>query len=71
MFQFLIGRLGTLLVLAQFLKLYKFQFLIGRLGTCIRSSRSDPYSRFQFLIGRLGTFKQVYHGAKYRCFNSS
>ncbi len=56
MFQFLIGRLKTLLTLAIVAYKSGFQFLIGRLKTIAENNFKDSLERlFEFLIGRLKT----------------
>ncbi len=62
MFQFLIGRLKTLLYKNSGKVFVVFQFLIGRLKTLQLSKKYEENGPFQFLIGRLKTlqvFQQV------------
>jgi len=54
-FQFLIGRLVTVMVCKRFSKTSEFQFLIGRLVTMPASYATFCAREFQFLIGRLVT----------------
>ena len=54
-FQFLIGRLKTLLRSTCYEQGKMFQFLIGRLKTEPPESKTQELLEFQFLIGRLKT----------------
>ena len=70
-FQFLIGRLVTVL---QGLGCYlgvTFQFLIGRLVTRMAGRKGEKEKLFQFLIGRLVTWSQGLSAWICSCFNSS
>ena len=52
-FQFLIGKLKTVLCLREYLRVVlEFQFLIGRLKTSSNEFYVEYIAKFQFLIGR-------------------
>ena len=64
-FQFLIGRLATL-VYGFFDDFWgRFQFLIGRLATKESQRKAKERKKFQFLIGRLATMMK---DDTYHCF---
>jgi len=70
-FQFLIGRLKTVLGLEKIGEAMMFQFLIGRLKTIFCSSVYCLPFLFQFLIGRLKTMQHFIGIQNKASFNSS
>ena len=52
-FQFLIGRLESLILSVSLAGIRKFQFLIGRLESTRSIYEQSNTDKFQFLIGRL------------------
>ena len=72
-FQFLIGRLATVICASMIILYITFQFLIGRLATChaVLLYQLQMEQRFQFLIGRLATkWQREENKLKKSCFNS-
>mgnify|MGYP006950033023 CR=1 FL=1 len=71
LFQFLIGRLLTVVTLARASYTIQFQFLIGRLLTTGSTIQGIFVLSFQFLIGRLITPIIIHYVRLYVSFNSS
>ena len=53
-FQFLLGTIGRLTLLAFISALRRFQFLLGTIGSCNRLLYSSIVHSFQFLLGTIG-----------------